>query len=342
MQNERATRIWRSRAPLRIDLAGGWTDVPPFSAEVGGAVVNAAINRYAYATVRLRDDGRIRIDSADYHLAVEVPSFDHLVYDGQLDLVKAAIRRLNVQQGLELFVRSDAPPGSGTGSSAAVGVAILGLLTQFQSTRLSAHEIAALANRLEIEELHNAGGKQDQYAAALGGICFMEFADPCVAASRLDLPANIVAELEKHLILCYTGKSRISGNIIERVMGAYQQGVSATVRALHRLKAIAHEMKVALLTGDMAAFSMLLQENWENQKCLDPAVTNPDIDALFDLALAHGAAGGKATGAGGGGCVLFCSKPDQEHALRRVLLSRGIELLDFSFDFRGLQTWRAS
>jgi len=303
-------------------------------------VLNAAINRYAYATVRLRDDERIRIYSADYETVVDVPGFDHLLYDGQLDLVKAAIRRLEIRQGLELFVRCDAPPGSGTGSSAAVGVALLGVLNRLQGARLAAHEIAALANRLEIEDLHNAGGKQDQYAAALGGICFMEFSDPDVGASHLDLPASVIAELEKHLVLCYTGKSRISGNIIERVMGAYRRGVSATVAALHRLKAIAHEMKAALMMGDVDSFAALLQQNWENQKRLDPAVTNAEIDALFDLALGSGAAGGKATGAGGGGCLLFCAQPDREHELRRALLAQGVQLLDFSFDFHGLQTWR--
>jgi len=333
--------IWHSRAPVRIDLAGGWTDVPPFSAQVGGAVVNAAINRYAYATLRPRNDKRIRIHSADYNIILDLPSFDHLAYDGQLDLIKAAIRCFNTRQGLDISVRCDVPPGSGTGSSAAVGVALLGLLNRFQDAGLSVYEIADKAHQLETEDLGNAGGKQDQYAAALGGICFMQFADPRVTVNQLDLTPGVIAELEKRLVLCYTGKPHISGDIINKVMGAYKQGSPATVHALQQLKSIAYKMKAALLSGDTDTFSALLQENWENQKHLDPTVTNPELDTLYDLALAHGAAAGKAMGAGGGGCMLFCAKPGQEHLLRSTLSARGARLLDFSFDFHGLQTWQS-
>lgn len=331
--------ILRSRAPVRIDLAGGWTDVPPFSAEVGGAVVNAAINRYAYATLVPRPDEHIQIVSADFDQFLEVRSFRDLEYDGNLDLIKAAVRRLGIQRGMDIFVRCDAPPGSGTGSSASIGVALLGLLNLLQGDRLSPHEIAELAHLLETEELHVAGGKQDQYAAAVGGVNFLEFQDPAVAVSPLRLAAGVVSELEKHLVLCYTGKSRISGNIISTVMNAYQQGVPATTRALHRLKEIAREMESALLRGDLAAFGRLLSENWACQKALDPSVTNPQIDALFELALASGAIGGKALGAGGGGCLLFFCQGDREHLVRRKLAEAGTQIIDFNLDFHGLETW---
>ena len=140
--------ILRSRAPVRLDLAGGWTDVPPFSAEVGGAVVNAAINRYAYTTLLPRPDEHIQIVSADFDQFLEVRSFRDLEYDGNLDLIKAAVRRLGLQQGMDIYVRCDAPPGSGTGSSASIGVALLGLLNLRQGDRLSPHEIAELAHLL--------------------------------------------------------------------------------------------------------------------------------------------------------------------------------------------------
>jgi D-glycero-alpha-D-manno-heptose-7-phosphate kinase len=326
---------------VRIDLAGGWTDVPPFSAEVGGAVVNAAINRYAYATLVPRPDEHIQIVSADFDQFLEVRSFRELEYDGNLDLIKAAVRRLGIQQGSDIFVRCDAPPGSGTGSSASIGVALLGLLNLLQGDRLSPHEIAELAHLLEVEELHVAGGKQDQYAAAVGGVNFLEFKDPAVAVSPLRLAAGVVSELEKHLVLCYTGKSRVSGNIISTVMNAYQQGVPATTRALHRLKDIAREMKSALLRGDLADFGRLLSENWACQKALDPSVTNPQIDALFDVALASGAIGGKALGAGGGGCLLFFCQGDKEHLVRRKLAEAGTQIIDCNLDFHGLETWAA-
>jgi D-glycero-alpha-D-manno-heptose-7-phosphate kinase len=333
--------VLRARAPVRIDLAGGWTDVPPFSAEVGGAVVSAAINRFTYVTMIPHVGEQIEIESADFDRYLEVKSFRDIEYDGNLDLIKAAIHRLGIQQGMHLYVRCDAPPGSGTGSSASISVALIGLLNRLQDDKLSAHEIARLAHYLEVEELHIAGGKQDQYAAAIGGISFMEFEDPAVNVSALKLPPDTLCELEKRLVLCYTGKSRVSGDIIDTVMGAYRQRVPTTVEALHRLKAIAREMKSALLAGDLALFGELLGENWECQKRLDRSVTNSDIETLFEAARANGAISGKATGAGGGGCIVFYARPDQEHILRRALEEHAAQIIDFNFDVTGLITWVA-
>ena len=339
MQQVGDGRILRSRAPVRIDLAGGWTDVPPFSTEVGGRVVNAAINRYTYATLVPRDDARIRIASADFDIFLEVSSFRDLEYDSNLDLIKAAIKRMGVKVGMDLFVRCDASPGSGTGSSASIGVALVGVLNQLQDNKLAAHEVANLAHLLEVEELHIAGGRQDQFASAVGGINYMEFVNSAVNVSRLHLPDPVINELEKHLVMCYTGKSRLSGNLISTVMGAYQAGVSQTTRALYRLKEIAREMKNALLQGDLKRFGELLLENWECQKALDISITNEYIDSLFDRVIGDGAIGGKALGAGGGGCLLFYCQSDREHVVRRELEDAGAQIIDFNFDAKGLQTW---
>ena len=336
-----ADKSIRSRAPVRLDLAGGWTDVPPFSKEVGGAVVNVAVNLYTYASLAPRPDERFRIASADYDISLEIASFDELAYDGRLDLVKAALRRLQVRQGADIFVRSEAPPGSGMGSSASAGVALIGLLDAFRGQERDLSEIAELAHLLETEELGIAGGKQDQYAAAYGGVNFLEFEDPVVRVRPLHPPARVLNELEKHLVLCYTGRSRVSGDIISTVMEAYRRGEPGTVRALHRLKAIAVEMRDALLAGDLEAFGALLRENWENQKALHPSVTNPQIERLFAIAMAEGAIGGKALGAGGGGCLLFYCRSDQEHLVRRALAEAGAQPLSFHFDFKGLQVWTA-
>jgi D-glycero-alpha-D-manno-heptose-7-phosphate kinase len=329
----------KARAPIRLDFAGGFTDVPPFSEREGGAVVNAAINRYTYTTLVPRDDDAIKMFSADFDLFVEVKTFRDIEYDGNLDMVKAAIRLLGIEQGMDLYVRCDAPPGSGTGSSASIGVALIGLLNHLQRRKLSPHEIAQLARQLELQELKIAGGKQDQYASAVGGINFIEFLDPAVSSSRLHIPPAVLLDLEKHLVLCYTGKSRLSGNLIDNVMGNYVRGEKTTTQALRRLKEIAHEVKTALLIGDMAAFGALLAEHWECQKRLDPSITNAQIDALFEVAMANGAIGGKALGAGGGGCLLFMAANNREHSLRLALERAGVKIIDFNFDMQGLQTW---
>jgi len=333
--------IVRSRAPIRIDLAGGWTDVPPFSSREGGSVVNATINRYTYATLLPRTDDAIRIISGDFDTFVEVKSFREMEYDGNLDLVKAAIRVLGVEKGMDLYVRCDAPPSSGTGSSSSVAVALIGLLNEIQESRLAAHEIAELSRTLEINELHIAGGKQDHYAVVLGGFLYLQFHDPAVSNSRLRVPAWVKNELEKHLVMCYTGKSRVSGNIIEVVMGAYERGEKKTVGALHRLKEIAEEMKSVLVSGDITRFGALLLENWENQKRLDASVTTPQIERLFEVATGAGAVGGKALGAGGGGCVLFLADDNREHEVRKALQGEGVQIIDFNFEDCGLQTWTA-
>lgn len=336
-----STLTLRSRAPIRLDLAGGWTDVPPFSTEVGGAVVNAAINRYTYATLRLQAAETVHLISADYEMSLQLPAQERLPYDGNLDLLKAAINRLGPHHGLELFVRSDAPPGSGTGSSGATGVAILGVLNAVRSQPLSLHQLAELGHTLEVDELHVAGGKQDQYAAALGGVNYLEFKDPYVFSSPLRLTESTINEMEKRLILCYTGHSRVSGGIISAVQEAYRAGNSRTVRALHRMATIADEMRGALLRGDVDALGPLLLENWDCQKDLHPSVTDESIAHLFEVALANGATGGKALGAGGGGCLLFVAIADREHEVRNALAAAGVQIMPFNLDRQGLQVWQA-
>jgi len=345
---------------VRIDFAGGWTDVALFTQEQSGAVVNAAINIYSYATARENlpkeagngeyryknleaiEDSSIKIYSADFDTYEEAAEIKELEYDGNMDLVKAAIKRMNVNFGLEIITRSNAPAGSGLGSSASMGVALVGAIARLAGSTLLPYEYAEIASAIERHELGILGGKQDQYASAIGGINFMEFLGEEVKLSKLPLSADTLRELEKNLVLCYTGMSRLSSNIHQNVVDAYLARNKDTLDALRNLKQIAVEMKNALLKGELLYFSSLLNDNWDNQKRLHASVTNSQIDSLFDLALSSGAVGGKASGAGGGGCLIFYCADDREHVVRRKLQDAGCDIVDFNFDFEGLQTWVAS
>jgi len=332
----------RSRAPVRIDFAGGWTDVARFARESAGAVVNAAISIYSYASVRQNQpDGQhsngIQIYSADFDLYVEAADIRRLEYDGNADLVKAAIRHLGVDASFFITTRSDAPPGSGLGTSAAMGVALIGALSHLVGRPLLGSEVAEMASEIEREELHILGGKQDQYASAFGGIQFMEFHDETVKTSPLRLSARTEFELQKHLVLCYTEQSRLSGDIHQHVSEAFRKGDPDTTVAIANLKRIARVMKERLLLGDIEGFARLMADNWENQQRLHPSVTNDRIKELFAIAGETGAMGGKACGAGGGGCLIFLAQPDREHILRRALEDAGTQIIDFVFDHGGLQ-----
>ncbi len=328
-----------SRAPVRIDLAGGWTDVPPFADREGGAVVNVALSHYTYASVQPRDEPGVRIKSGDYDAVIEAPDTNGLRYDGTLDLVKAALRAAALPGGLHVMTHADTPPGSGLGTSAALGVALTGALNILAAERLSAHEVAATATRLEVEELGIAGGKQDQLAAALGGINYMQFGAHPPIASRLAVDSATRNELERRLVLCYSGISRLSGDIIERVQRAYNDGQPATCEALRTMRDLARRCKSILLRGELGELGPLLRRNWECQKQLHPSVTNADVERLFAVAERSGALGGKACGAGGGGCLVFWSELGAEHELRRALAAAGALILSGTIDGAGLQTW---
>jgi D-glycero-alpha-D-manno-heptose-7-phosphate kinase len=340
--------ILRSRSPVRIDFSGGWTDVALFTEESKGLVVNATIDVYSYVTIKKLLNGdheedlknnTVRIYSADFDIYEEAEGVKQLEYNGNVDLAKAAIKQMDIQGGLEVITRSNAPAGSGLGTSASMGVALIGALSAFTGLTSLPYEIAEKASLIERQELNILGGKQDHYASALGGINFMEFMGEDVKVSKIQISNDIIFELEKNLVLCYTGKSRLSGDIHAKVKEAYEKEDPKTRQALRNLRAIATEMKYILLKGDLTNFGKLLSENWENQKALHPSVTNPQIDAMFESVMKSGALGGKACGAGGGGCLLFYAKPDCEHLVRKCLEKLNANIIDFNFDFNGLQMW---
>lgn len=355
--NDAHTLVVRSRAPVRVDFAGGWSDVADFCRHTPGAVVNAAANIYSYVTVltqeveldrqqlglRLRrhiEDASVLIYSSDYGVAVQAKTIRDLEYDGNVDLVKAALHRLGLEGGCTVITRSDAPPGSGLGTSAAMGVALLSALARIGGRCYVGYQLAELASSIEREDLGILGGKQDHYASALGGVSFMEFEGEFVRTSPLPLDRATLLELEKNLILCYTGTSRLSGDIHANVTQAYRAGDPSTVGAIEDLKRVARDVRDALMAGDLERFGGLLRENWECQKRLHPSVTNEQTEALFELALRSGAVGGKASGAGGGGCLLFYCRPEREHVVRAALEGAGVQILDFNIDTHGAEVWQ--
>jgi D-glycero-alpha-D-manno-heptose-7-phosphate kinase len=314
----------RAAAPVRLDFAGGWTDVPPYSAREGGVVLAAAVQLYAYAEVQPRESGYV-LTSKDLDLALELGDAGDLAGDGPLPLLRAGLRLLR-SGPCALVTRSDAPPGSGLGSSGAIDVALVAALAASRGRRLSAREVADIACRLEAEEAGIPGGRQDQFTAAFGGILRLSFRDPDATVEPLDLDPGFAAELERRMLLCYTGASRFSGDTIGRVMRAYERGEPAVAGALDGLRRAAEGMTEALRAGDFARIGALLSENWRLQQRLDAAMATPEMARLERAMLDAGCLGGKAAGAGAGGSMFFLG-PDDPIAAREAVTRLGMRLL---------------
>ncbi len=334
--------IFRSKAPLRISFAGGGTEVEPYLSERGGVVLSTSIDKYAYASLRFRDDRQITVTSLDYDVVAKYDLDQPLTYDGQLDLVKAAIRRLNPQdsgQGLDVFLHSDAPPGSGLGSSSTVVVALIGLFKQWLHLPLTHYEIADLAYQIERVDLGIKGGKQDQYAATFGGFNYIEFDRDATIVNPLRVPPDVLNELHYNLLLCYTGKTRLSARIIDTQVEGYVRREEEVLRAMDELKRIATALKDALLQGRLNDFGALLHQAWMNKKKMAAQISNPGIDQLYETARKHGALGGKISGAGGGGYMFFYCPFERKHVVAEQLERLGARVVDFNFDLHGLMTW---
>jgi D-glycero-alpha-D-manno-heptose-7-phosphate kinase len=334
----------RAKAPLRISFAGGGTDVPPFPEREGGCVLSSTINRYAWGTLRPRDDGQICINSLDFGVSLTYASRDHLDYDGEMDLAKAAIKRLagDKATGYDLYLHTDAPPGSGLGSSSAMMVALVGLLKEFHGLPLTDYEVAELAYEIERVDLGIKGGMQDQYAAAFGGFNFIEFLGDRVVVNQLRVSRDILNELEYNLLIGNTGKLRLSSNIIDDQVRRYEQGDADANAALRELKALTTEMKTALLHRKLDDFGRLLDLEWQHKRRMSARISSPELDDLYAAALREGAIGGKITGAGGGGYMLLYCRYDRKPAIRQRMAEMGVHMSEVSLEPLGLQTWRVN
>lgn len=300
--------VYRAAAPVRLDLAGGWTDVPPFSAREGGVVVSAAIGLYAHAEVRPGGMG-LRLVAEDLGASLDLPDEAALARPSQLALLQAALRLLPVG-ACALTTRSEAPPGSGLGSSGALDVALVAALSAARGETRDAREVAQLACRLERVEAGIPGGSQDQFTAAFGGVLRMEFRGPDVIVEPLALDPALLDELARRMLLVYTGASHFSGATIGRVMAAYESGDRAVTAALHGLRDVAERIVEALRAGDLARIGALLDLNWRHQQTLDPGMCTPLMARIGHAMREAGALGGKAAGSGAGGSMFFLGPAD--------------------------------
>ena len=325
---------YSAAAPVRLDLAGGWTDVPPFSAREGGVVVTGAIQLFARAEVRVGGSG-FRLVSEDLHDELQVGDSSGLIRDGRLDLLKAGLRMLPVG-GCTLRTRSDAPPGSGLGSSGALDVALVAALSAARGESPDPVDIAEQACHLEAVEAGIPGGRQDQFASSHGGFLRLDFRDPDAEVQRLKLDPEFAADLARRMILCYTSASRFSGATIDRVMQAYQRGETVVARALHGLREVAVSMAAALVAADSARVGALLSENWAHQQALDPRMCTDEMARLERALTAAGALGGKAAGSGAGGCMFFLG-PDDPGPVIEAARACGVQLLPVRWAMFGVR-----
>jgi D-glycero-alpha-D-manno-heptose-7-phosphate kinase len=338
-ERRETTRQFRAKAPLRVSFAGGGTDVAPFPQQEGGVVLSATINRYAYGALAPRADDAICVESVDFGMSVDYDASDALSFDGRLDLVKAAIRKLG-RGGFDLFLHSNAPPGSGLGSSSSVVVTLIGLLKEFHRLALTDYEVAELAYTVEREELGIKGGRQDQYAAAFGGFNYIEMHDD-VVVNPLRIPPDVVHELEHNMLLCYTGRTRQSDRIIDDQTTRFTGRDERALEGLRTQKRLAAEMKDALLRRRLDDFGELLGTAWEFKKQMSPRISTDFIDEAYAAARREGALGGKVTGAGGGGYMLFYCPFHRKHRVAERLVQLGGTVDEFEFSPAGLTTWTA-
>ncbi len=335
--------IIRSKSPLRISFVGGGTDLPQYYGRHPGAVLSSTINRYAHCTIFPREDRNVQIRSLDLGCDTRFNLETGPVYDGVLDLAKAAIHRAGLSQGIDLDVRIEAPPGSGLGGSSALTAAVLGAVTAANGHNYGLYDLSELNYVIERHDLNIAGGKQDQYATTFGGFNVLEFYPDRVSVTPLRIDHGVLNDLEAHLLLCYTGQVRPDLGLVARQMRFYEQGRCETLAGLERMYEMVYEMKEALLRGDLDRFGAMLHEAYLNKKRMNPHIADGTItEMLYQTALEHGARSAKLLGAGGGGYLLLFCETARQHSVRRALEELGGQFTDFAFDDFGLQVWRSA
>lgn len=328
----------RSKSPVRISFGGGGSDVSAYFSENKAAVINATISLYSHATLKIRDDNKIILNSLDLNDSVEFETISQLYkYDGKFSLIKAVIKAINPSFGFELFLHSDFPMSSGLGGSAVVTSSILGCFNQFRNDKWDKHDISEIAFQAERLHLGIAGGWQDQYATVFGGLNFMEFNKDQNIINPIRLNNDTILELEESLVLCFTGTTHDSGNIhndqkVQTKNSDVQSRIQSNVD-------LTFEMRNHLLRGRLNDFGICLNKAWELKRSFSSKISNPWLDEIYNGAIKNGAIGGKLLGAGGGGFFLFYVPSFERHKLMNWIKLKGLIVTPFVFENYGLQSW---
>jgi D-glycero-alpha-D-manno-heptose-7-phosphate kinase len=339
--------IVRSRAPLRLGLAGGGTDVSPYCDQFGGAVLNATIDMYAYTIIEPTDDGRVVFKASDIDGVFEAPADAEMEIAYPLILHRAVYRRIVGQfnDGKPLACRittfCDAPPGSGLGTSSTMVVSLLKAFVEWLNLPLGEYEIARLAFEIERIDAGLGGGRQDQYAATFGGVNFMEFLpDDRVIVNPLRVKNWIISEMETSLVLFNSGVSRSSASIIKAQTDNLEAKKGTTLEAMHEMKTDAFGMKECLLKGDFTTFAAFMRKSWDAKKRLADAISTDHIDEIHRTAMAAGALAGKVSGAGGGGFMTFLVDPSRRVDVIRALDRQEGHVMTCHFTRHGTEGWK--
>src|SRR6187455_1884922 len=337
--------IYRSKAPLRIGLAGGGTDVSPYSDEFGGAILNATLSIYANATIEPIAANRIILQAMDRN---EVEQYDwstSLPINGTLDLLKGVYNRIQKDYGIKrggfkLTTYVDATAGSGLGTSSTLVVAIVGAFTEMLRLPLGEYDMAHLAYEIERKDLKLAGGRQDQYAATFGGVNFMEFYEgDKVIVNPLRIKQQYLFELENNLLLYFTATSRESARIIEQQAKNVEGKKESSIEAMHQLKQQAMMMKEALLKGRLNEIGEILDFGFQQKRKMAEGISNSLMEDIYETTKASGASGGKISGAGGGGFMIFYCPGNTKYAVMESLEKFGGKTRNYQFVEHGLTTW---
>lgn len=341
-------KTFRAKAPLRLGLGGGGTDLPAYSGVYGGAIMNATISLFAYASITPTRDGEIVVESVDQGVTERFPSAEEVPARGTLSLILAVYNRVvkdYTRRPLSFRISTwvDAPPGSGLGSSSTLVVAILGAFAEWLKLPLGEYDVARLAWQIERVDLAQAGGRQDQYAAVFGGFNFMEFnGGENVVVNPLRVKSQYITELEFNILLYYTRISRHSSDIIRHQEGNVSNNSGDSLKAMHALKRQAFSLKEAILKGELTHIGPILHEGWEMKKATASKVSNPELDRIYETAMENGSTGGKISGAGGGGFFMFyCPENTRYRVIDALKENYGGEFRRFQFTKMGMISWES-